>query len=59
MRREVTEIPGITPKIVNISSISAYTSSTMRLAYVNNLRPVAPPKTKFLTPRAVAHAESL
>ena len=33
MRREVAEIPGITPKIVNISSISAYTSSTMRAEY--------------------------
>ncbi len=33
MRREVAEIAGITPKIVNISSISAYTSSTMRAEY--------------------------
>lgn len=33
MRREVAEIPGIAPKIVNISSISAYTSSTMRAEY--------------------------
>ena len=33
MRREVAEIPGITPKIVNVSSISAYTSSTMRAEY--------------------------
>ncbi len=33
MRWEVAEIPGITPKIVNISSISAYTSSTMRAEY--------------------------
>ena len=33
MRREIAEIPGITPKIVNISSISAYTSSTMRAEY--------------------------
>jgi NAD(P)-dependent dehydrogenase (short-subunit alcohol dehydrogenase family) len=33
MCREVAEIPGITPKIVNISSISAYTSSTMRAEY--------------------------
>jgi len=33
MRREIAEIAGITPKIVNISSISAYTSSTMRAEY--------------------------
>ena len=33
MRREVAEIPGITPKIVNMSSISAYTSSTQRAEY--------------------------
>jgi 3-oxoacyl-[acyl-carrier protein] reductase len=33
MRREVAEIPGVSPKIVNISSISAYTSSTMRAEY--------------------------
>ncbi len=33
MRREVGEIAGIAPKIVNISSISAYTSSTMRAEY--------------------------
>lgn len=33
MCREVADIPGITPKIVNISSISAYTSSTARAEY--------------------------
>lgn len=33
MRREVGEIPGIAPAIVNISSISAYTSSTQRAEY--------------------------
>jgi NAD(P)-dependent dehydrogenase (short-subunit alcohol dehydrogenase family) len=33
MRGEVEEVPGITPKIVNISSISAYTSSTQRAEY--------------------------
>lgn len=33
MRREVAEIAGIAPKIVNISSISAYVSSTMRAEY--------------------------
>ena len=33
MRREVAEIPGIAPKIVNISSISAYVSSTARAEY--------------------------
>jgi 3-oxoacyl-[acyl-carrier protein] reductase len=33
MRREVGQVAGITPKIVNISSISAYTSSTMRAEY--------------------------
>ena len=33
MCKEVGEIPGIAPKIVNISSISAYTSSTMRAEY--------------------------
>jgi len=33
MRREVGEIAGISPKIVNMSSISAYTSSTMRAEY--------------------------
>lgn len=33
MRREVGEGTGIAPKIVNISSISAYVSSTMRAEY--------------------------
>jgi NAD(P)-dependent dehydrogenase (short-subunit alcohol dehydrogenase family) len=33
MCREVAEIEGIAPKIVNISSISAYTSSTQRAEY--------------------------
>lgn len=33
MRTEVAETPGIAPKIVNISSISAYTSSTQRAEY--------------------------
>ena len=33
MCREIAEIAGIAPKIVNISSISAYTSSTMRAEY--------------------------
>lgn len=33
MCREVNEIPGIAPKIINISSISAYVSSTMRAEY--------------------------
>ena len=33
MRREVREIAGISPKIVNMSSISAYTSSPMRAEY--------------------------
>lgn len=33
MRREVKEISGIAPTIVNISSISAYTSSTQRAEY--------------------------
>ena len=33
MRKEVASTPGITPKIVNISSISAYTSSTQRAEY--------------------------
>lgn len=33
MRRQVAEMPGFSPKIVNISSISAYTSSTQRAEY--------------------------
>jgi len=33
MCREIKEFPGISPKIINISSISAYTSSTMRAEY--------------------------
>lgn len=33
MRKEVEETPGIAPKIINISSISAYTSSTQRAEY--------------------------
>jgi NAD(P)-dependent dehydrogenase (short-subunit alcohol dehydrogenase family) len=33
MRREASRIPGAAPKIINISSISAYTSSTQRAEY--------------------------
>jgi len=33
MRTEVSKTPGIAPKIVNISSISAYTSFTQRAEY--------------------------
>ncbi len=33
MREEVANIPGISPKIVNISSVSAYASSTQRAEY--------------------------
>ena len=33
MCREMVEIPGIAPKIVNISSVSAYASSTQRAEY--------------------------
>lgn len=33
MLRELADTPGITPKIINISSISAYTSSTQRAEY--------------------------